>query len=358
LNQINQINQKNQRNRKEEAMMTKIHAVLRTFIGVGFAVALIVVITGLFSPALAQKAKPETNKLYVGLAVPSLSYLTCWVADQKGFLKEEGITDVKVLAFKGDADVLQALTGGTIDISISSLTGLVESIKAGQKFKAYWAGFNQPYFEWYANSKFKSIAETKGGRYAVTKYGALTDFLTRFALRTAGLDPEKDVKILQLGGSPQSLAAMEAGQIEATILSAPSTYMAAEKGFVKLMSQKEYIAPDWPLHVVFSKEEYTAKNQNTIKAFLRAHGKAIDWIRANQEEAAQIGNKMTKFKIEYCRKFIEEYKDYWYADGRLPDKGLKVFWDLAVQAKDVTEPWPEARWLDRSFLNTQSQWRK
>jgi len=236
--------------------------------------------------------------------------------------------------------------------------GLVESIKAGQKFKAFWGGFNQPYFEWYALPKFKSIAATKGGRYAVTKYGALTDFLTRYAVRAAGLDPEKDIKILQLGGSPQSLAAMEAGQIEASILSAPNTYIAAEKGFVKLMSQKDYIAPDWPLHVVFAKEEYIAKYPNTIKAYLRAQGKAIDWIRANPEEAAQIGNKMTKFKIEYCRKFIDEYKDWWDTDGRIAQKGMKVLWEIAVQAGDVTEPWPDSKWLDASFLKTQSQWRQ
>ena len=205
--------------------------------------------------------------------------------------------------------------------------------------------------------KFKSIAATKGGRYAVTKYGALTDFLTRYAVRAAGLDPEKDIKILQLGGSPQSLAAMEAGQIEASILSAPNTYIAAEKGFVKLMSQKDYIAPDWPLHVVFAKEEYIAKYPNTIKAYLRAQGRAIDWIKANPEEAAQIGNKMTKFKIEYCRKFIDEYKDWWDTDGRIAQKGMKVLWEIAVQAGDVTEPWPDNKWLDASFLKTQSQWR-
>ena len=164
--------------------------------------------------------------------------------------------------------------------------------------------------------------------------------------------------ILQLGGSPQSLPALEAGQIDAAILAAPFTYAAAEKGFVKLMSQKDVIAPDWPLHVVFSKEEYIAKNPNTIKAFLRANGKAIDWIKANPEEAAQIAAKQTKFKVEYCRKFIEEYKDYWFADGRIATKGLKVLWEIAVQAGDVTEPWPDSRWLDRSFLSTQNQWLK
>jgi NitT/TauT family transport system substrate-binding protein len=350
--------EKPEKPKKEVITMLSMRSMLRTFAAVGLVAALTVAIAGFCNPADAQKAKPETNKLYVGLAVPSLSYLPCWVADQKGFLKEEGITDVKVLAFKGDADVLQALAGGTIDVSVSSVPGLVESIKSGQKFKAIWGGFNQPYFEWYALPKFKSIAATKGGRYAVTKYGALTDFLTRYAVRAAGLDPEKDIKILQLGGSPQSLAAMEAGQIEASILSAPNTYIAAEKGFVKLMSQKDYIAPDWPLHVVFAKEEYIAKNPNAIKAYLRAQGRSMDWIKANPEEAAQIGNKMTKFKIEYCRKFIDEYKGWWDADGRISQKGLKVLWEIAVQAGDVTEPWPDSKWLDPSFLNTQSQWRR
>ena len=338
--------------------MIRKRSALQTFIGVGLVAALMVAITGLWNPAAAQKAKPETNKLSVGLAVPSLSYLPCWVADQKGFLKEEGITDVKVLTFKGDADVLQALAGGTVDISVSSPPGLVESIKSGQKFKAFWAGFNQPYFDWYALPKYKSIAATKGGRYAVTKYGALTDFLTRYALRSAGIDPDKDVKILALGGSPQSLPAMEAGQIDVTILSAPANYVAEEKGFVKLMSMKDVIAPDWPTHVVFAKEEYIAKNPNTIKAFLRADGRAMDWIRANPEEAAQIASKQAKFKVEYCRKFLEQYQEYWFADGRLPGKGLKVFWDIAVQAGDVTEPWPDSKWLDRTFLSTQNQWRK
>ena len=312
------------------------------------------------SLALASppSVKPEQTKLAVGLPVPAISFLPTWVADQIGFFKEEGFTEIKILAFRGDADVLQALAAGTVDINVASLAALVPAIKEGQKFKAFWVGYNMPYFEWYALPKFKSIAETKGGRYAVTKYGALTDFLTRYALRNAGLDPEKDVKILQLGGSPQSLAAMEAGQLEATILSPPSTHMAAEKGFVKLMSQKEHIAPDWPLHVVYAREEFIAKNPNTIKAFLRATGKAIEWIKSNPEEAAKLANKQIKFKLEHCRKTIDDIIDGWYSDGRLPQKGMKVFWEIAVQAGDVTEPWPDSKWLDRTFLSTQSQWRK
>ena len=322
----------------------------------GLVMSILILATSLH--AQAPKVKPEIAKLTIGLPVPAISFLPAWVADQKGFFKEEGITEVRILSFRGDADVVQALAAGSVDINIASLNGVITTINAGQKFKAVWSGYNMPYFDWYGLPKFKSIAETKGGRYAVTKFGALTDFLTRYALRNAGLDPEKDVKILQLGGSPQSLAAMEAGQIEATILSPPSTHIAAEKGFVKLMSQREGIAPDWPTHMVYGKEEFIAKNPNSIKAFLRATGKAIEWIRARPDEAAQLASKQLKFKLEHCRKTIDDIQDEWHSDGRLPQKSMKIFWEIAVQAGDVKEPWPNSKWLDDTFLKTQDQWRK
>ena len=323
-----------------------------------FMCVMCVLLYGNPDAAPAAKVKPEMTRINIGLPVPAISFLPTWAADQKGFFKEEGITEVKILAFRGDADVIQALAAGSVDINVASLNGLITTISSGQKFRAVWSGYNMPYFDWYAQPKFKSIAETKGGRYAVTKYGALTDFLTRYALRNAGLDPEKDVKILQLGGSPQGLSAMEAGQIEATILSPPSTQMAVEKGFIRLMSQKEHIAPDWPIHVVYAKEEFISKNPNTIKAFLRATGKAIEWIKTKPDEAAQLANKQLKFKLEHCRKTIDDIKDEWYADGRQPQKGMRIFWEIAVQAGEVTEPWPNNRWLDDAFLKTQDQWRK
>src|SRR4030042_3397422 len=164
------------------------------------------------APATAPtRTKPEMTKLSIGLPVPAFSLLPTWVADQKGFFKEEGITEVKILAFRGDADVVQALAAGSVDMNIASLTGLVSTISAGQKFRAVWAGYNMPIFEWYAQPKYKSIAETKGGRYGISRFGAMTDFLTRSALRKAGLNPEKDVNILQIGPDAQNLAALVAG---------------------------------------------------------------------------------------------------------------------------------------------------
>jgi NitT/TauT family transport system substrate-binding protein len=337
----------------------------RGLLGFGIIILSIVlfnsILIGELSTAQAAPAvKPEMTKLTVGLAVPAFCFLPIWVADQKGFLKEEGFTDVKILAFGGDADVMQALAAGSVDINMASLTGLVSSITSGQKFKAVWGGYNMAQFEWYAQPKYKSISETKGARYGISKFGAMTDFLTRFALRKAGIDPEKDVSILQIGPDAQNLAALVSGLIDVSILSIPLSYMAAEKGMVKLMSQKDNIALDYPTEIVYAKEEFIAKNPNTIKAFLRGTGKAIEWIKAKPEGAADVASRQLKLNLEYCAKGVNAFRDGWFSDGRLAQaqEGMKVFWTIAVEVGDVKEPWPYNKWLDETFLKTQDQWRK
>jgi NitT/TauT family transport system substrate-binding protein len=308
--------------------------------------------------ASLQQVKPEITELKIGIPALSPTQLPNWAADQKGFFKDEGFTDVKILLFQGDAPTVQALAAGTVDLNVASLTGLVNTILSGQKFKAIRAGYNMTPFEWYAQPKYKSIAETRGGRYGISKYGGMTDFLTRYALRKAGLDPEKDIKILQIGQDATILSALLSGQLDAAILAIPYTYTAAEKGLARLMSQRENVSPDYPTHAVYAKEEFIARNPNTVKAYMRATGKAMEWIKGNPGEAAQLVSKQLKYSPEYSRKAVNELTDGWYPDGRLPQEGMKVFWAIAVEAGDVKEPWPNNRWLDDTFLKTQDQWRK
>ena len=301
--------------------------------------------------------KPEISELRIGLPALDPAFLPSWAADQMGFLKEEGFIDVKIMGFQGGGPTIQALAGGTVDLCVTGLSTLVNAINSGQRFKAFWAGYNMADFSWYALPKYKSMAETKGGRYGVTRLGSLSDFLTRYALRRAGLNPEKDVHILQLGGQAQYLAAMSSGQLDVGIFSLPNTYMAAEKGFVRLMSQDE-LSRDYPTHVAYAKEEFITRNPNTIKAYVRATTKAMEWIKANPNEAAKLINKQLKYRVEYSRKAVDDLIPGWYPDGRLPQDGMKVFWAITVESGEIKEPWPNSKWLDDTFLKTQDQWRK
>jgi ABC-type nitrate/sulfonate/bicarbonate transport system substrate-binding protein len=84
----------------------------------------------------------------------------------------------------------------------------------------------------------------------------------------------------------------------------------------------------------------------------------MGWIKANPDEAAKLLVKELKFKPEHGRPTIDYIKDGWFADGRLPEDGMKVFWEIAMAIGDVKAPWPTSKWMDDRFLKTQAQWRK
>lgn len=303
-----------------------------------------------------QPAGPEKKEVKVGLPVQATTFLPVYLADSKGFFKEEGL-DVKLFDFKGDAGAVQALAGNSVDLNVASLTGLVTSINSGQPFIAFWGGFNHADFDWYS-TKLDSLTDAKGAKFGITTYGALTDFLTRYALSKAGLDPGKDVQILQVGGSPSALAAMESGQLDAAILSAPSKYVAEDNGMKHLLSERKDITPTWPKHVIYSKNDFLQSNPETIKAFIRAMNKGLDYMEQNQDDAAEELIKRLQFDKKYALRAVREVLPDFDRNGKIDQKGLDIFWEISIQAGDAKEPWKNEKWLDSRLMDSSNEWLK
>jgi NitT/TauT family transport system substrate-binding protein len=298
----------------------------------------------------AAAAKPEKPSLKIGLAVEATTYLPIYLAQTKGFFKEEGL-DVQLYTFKGDAGAIQALAGNSVDINVASLTGLVNAVTANQPFVAFWGGFNQAEFDWYS-PKLKSLKDAKGKKFGITQYGALTDILTRAVLKNAGLNPDKDVQVLQVGAPASALAAMSAGQLDAAILSAPSKYIAQEKGMIHLISERKDLTPAWPKHVVYANRAFLKNNPETVKAFLRAMVKGLDYMNANHAAAADELVTRLKYDRKYALPSVEETLPDYDRNGKIDQKGLDAFWKIEIEAGDVKERWPNEKWLDSSLINS------
>jgi NitT/TauT family transport system substrate-binding protein len=318
-----------------------------------FRNTLLAVITLIMSMQLSHAAdalRPlEKSSIKIGLAVEAATYLPIYLAESKGFFKEEGL-DVQLYIFKGDAGAIQALAGNSVDIDVASLTGLINALDAKQPFVAFWGGFNQADFDWYS-TKISSLKDAKDKKFGITQYGALTDIVTRAALKKAGLNPEKDVQILQVGGSPSALAAMGAGRLDVAILSAPAKFLAQEKGMIHLMSERKDLTPDWPKHVVYSNKAFLKDNPETVKAFLRAMVKGLDYMNANHAAAADELVKRLKFKKEHAMLAVEEALPDYDRNGVVNPQGLDAFWKLEVEAGDVKERWTDDKWLDTSLID-------
>jgi NitT/TauT family transport system substrate-binding protein len=301
----------------------------------------------------APLGRPEKTRLTMGIALDAASFMPVYVAAARTW-KEQGL-DVELISFRGDSEVSQALAGNSIDLSLQSLDGLINLINSGQPVKGFYAGFYQSDFAWLAQPQIKSWSDLKGKTAGVSTYGSLTDQLTRYMLRRNGLEPEKEVQIMQTGTTANILQALKAGRLGLAILSPPFKWMAAESGFNQLASQTD-IAPQWPKHAFLAKTKFVDDNPNTMRAFLRAHVAALRLARADQALAIDLLVERLKWTRPYAQRAYDEVMPAYNERGTLPDAHMDVFWSIEKQGGVVTEAWPDSKLLDERFIRSFDAW--
>lgn len=306
--------------------------------------------------ALTAPAAEAQTEITIGLPVTTSTFLPLYMAAEEGYFEEEGL-DVEVVAFRGGTDLVRGMIAGAVDVGVTSLAGVNVGIAAGQPLKAFYGGFNMAIFDWYATPDIESMEDAEGNRFGVTRIGSSTDFLTRYALERAGLDPESDVQIVQGGGSAERLAAMEAGQLDVNIFATPENFMAADAGFNLILRQRD-IAPDYPFHVFFATEDYIANEPDTIRAILRGFVKGVRAAKADKDRAVEVLVSRVGMEPEYSARAYDDFIDHIYEDGRLPsDAGMQSFWDIGIMSGEYEEAWELDRFWDPTFADTYDEWK-
>jgi NitT/TauT family transport system substrate-binding protein len=297
----------------------------------------------------------EKPKLTLGLAVPAASFLPVYVAAARTW-KPEGL-EVEIVSFRGDAEVSQAMAGGSLDLSLQSLDGLVNLITSNQPVKGFYAGFHQADFAWLAQPSVKTWNDLKGGTIGVSTFGSLTDQLTRYVLKKHGLKPETDVSVVQAGPSATSIQLLRSGRLLAAIQSAPTKWVAEDLGLTVLGTQDKEIAPQWPKHAFVTRTAFLEQNPNTLRAFLRAHVAAIRLARADRELAVKVLVDQVKYQPAYAARAYAENMPGFDERGRLPDETyMDIFWSIAIAGGSVKEALPIARLMDSRYIDTFADW--
>ena len=306
--------------------------------------------------APAPVAGIEQPHLKVAIISVTATYVPLYLAVDDGLFAKEGL-QVDLLPFRGGSDLIKAVVSGSADVGVVSLAEVTSAIAAGQSMKAFYGGFNVPAFDWYAVPSIHSIAEAKGKRFGVTQYGSSTDFLTRYALASKGLDPARDVQIVQGGDSPTRLAAMQAGQLDVNIFAPPDTFVAAERGYTRILRQKD-LAPDYPYHVFGAMETFIAGHPNTLKALLRGFVLGLREAKRDKPRAIEALVKRIQMDPKYAGPTFDDLIGYLYEDGRLPsEQGLDLFFEMGIKAGRFKTRLPREQYWTPAFADTFAQWK-
>lgn len=296
----------------------------------------------------------EKTKITIGIAVPGATYLPVYLAVDEGLLAKEGLQP-ELVEFRGGADLIKALVAGSVDVGIVGLAEVSAGIDAGQPLKAFYGGFNVPDFDWYATGPVKTLAQAKGKRIGVTQYGTTTDFLTRYALSSQGIDPVREAQIIQAGPPATRLAAMEAGQLDVAIFSAPEKFVAADRGYTRIYSQKD-LMEDYPYHVFVASEPFLAANPKALQALLRAHVASLRLAHQDRMKAEATLIRRLQLDPKYAARTYDDVMPYLFEDGHLP-KALDLFFDIGIKSGRYKERWPAAKYWTPVFVDSFSQWK-
>ncbi|MEV6904695.1 ABC transporter substrate-binding protein [Amycolatopsis sp. NPDC051372] len=311
------------------------------------AVALAFVATACGSGGAASSGGGETITL--GLPVQATTLASVYLANDENLWKQHGLT-VKAVTFKGDAELAKAVLSGDVDVAVGSLTGPLTAEEAGQDVKVIYGGFDMTAFAWYAVPEIHTVAQGKGKNWGVTTIGSSTDLLTRFAAAKAGLDPNKDIKVVQGGASAARFAAMKAGQLQANIFTEPQTVYAQKAGYNKILDLKDLV-DSYPMHVTWSKPGFVDDNPDRAKKFVDTLSQAMQMTKDQPDAAAKSIAKALKISVDDAKASMAEWIDQLYPDGRMPSaKAMDDFWQMGLQGKVFAKRLPDSQWLDSRFL--------
>jgi NitT/TauT family transport system substrate-binding protein len=138
--------------------------------------------------------------------------------------------------------------------------------------------------------EIKTAEDLRGKRVGVSRFGALSDLVVRRYLRKLGLDPAKDVSIVQIGGIPELVTAMKAGAISAGSISPPALTVAKKAGF-KELSDFESLDYKYPAVAIASTRSFIQRNRSVALNFIRGESEGIHTIRTQKNLAIGVLKK-------------------------------------------------------------------
>jgi ABC-type nitrate/sulfonate/bicarbonate transport system substrate-binding protein len=275
--------------------------------------------------ALSGQRAFALDKVRIGKAVPnSFAFSTCEIGTDAGIWATEGI-ELAVSAFRGDAQMQQALTAGAIDVALGSGPGMgfrakhVPAIAVAAMYGppanlALWAGAKTP---------IHKVADLKGKRVGVTTLGSLTDWLTRKLSDKQGWGPE-GIKVMPLGAVPARLAAIERGELDGMVIESATSFELEEQGKGRTITLFGDIEKHFYTHVIFATDDMIEKRADLLRRFLRGWFKTVAFMRANKAKAVTSGAKVVKVRESIVSKVYDTQIGSFSSDGAWDKESIDV----------------------------------
>jgi NitT/TauT family transport system substrate-binding protein len=281
--------------------------------------------------SLWPRSAAALESIVIAYPTTSSQFAPLWFARDAGLYEKYGL-DGKLVFIQGGSVLLQAMLAGQAQAAQNGIAETMTAVLRGGDVRILGVTSKIFPYSLIVAKGIKSVKELAGGKIAVNRLGDVSAIASRVALRNLGLNPDKDITMLQVGGSPQRLAALQSGAVQGAALDFMSGLRLSKQGYTVLAQ----VSLNYPYLGPVVSAKFLRENPAAAEAFIKAFIEGIARFKRNREEGIKaLARYMKSNETDILSKAYEFIASEFYAENLEPDP--KSFQEL-VEEVSAREP--------------------
>ncbi len=302
----------------------------------------------LAAPHVLRAQSVASIKVATSTAPPSIHNIYLHVAYERGFYRDNGLNVTEFIQLRGGPLANQAIASGQIDVTASDAEGLLSAVASGHAIRGVAAPGAHLSYMVAVRKEIGSVADLKGKPFAVSRPGALSQYLMFPLLDAVGV-PHDSVQWLSVGGGRERMLALLSDRVKGALLHIDFAMEAVNDPNIKFLKSVAEILPDYPFELLFLRKEMLDKNPQAATAITRAIIQACRYIVTNKSGTIEV---MLKYvpgmsTVVLDRAYAELIRIHGFGvNGDMTEKNLKVAHDLSYQNRQIDRAMPLEQFAD------------
>lgn len=236
------------------------------------------------------------DKIRIGYSGVTVSNAMLWVTDEGKLFQKNGI-DPQILYLQTTLGQT-AMIAGEVDMCVYSGSLLSSARLQGADVVMVTSFLNKPLYRLVVRPEIRTVGDLKGKRLGITRFGTVTDSMTRLLVGKLGLDPDKDVSYIQVGDVPILLASLTTGRIIDGAIIQPPYYLKALASGMRVLVNMQEMDISVQQTGLNSTQKFISKNPDLVRRVVKSVIEGIHLMRTNPSVAKHAISKRMQIKDE------------------------------------------------------------
>lgn len=244
----------------------------------------------------SRSSSDAADKIRIGYSGVTVSNAMLWVTDEAKLFQKNGI-EPQILYLQTTLGQT-AMIAGEVDMCVYSGSLLSSARLQGADVVMVTSFLNKPLYRLVVRPEIRTVADLKGKRLGITRFGTVTDSMSRLLVGKLGLDPDKDVSYIQVGDVPILLASLTTGRIIDGAIIQPPYYLKALASGMRVLVNMQEMDISVQQTGLNTTQKFISKNPDVVRRVVKSVIEGIHLMRTNPSVAKHAISKRMQIKDE------------------------------------------------------------